>query len=147
MGKRNLQKYKKAIEAIDIAIKIVPESTEYISEAVIFNIEAKKFSDAEKLCKKLIELNDKFIFAYIKLAEIYVKQIRFSDALENIDKILELDINTPEAYIMKAKIYKENKLYEQAIDFVKQAITLSPDTNEYYALIADIYYINNLSLL
>lgn len=135
--------WEKAIEAIDIAIKIVPESTEYISEAVIFNIEAKKFSDAEKLCKKLIELNDKFIFAYIKLAEIYVKQKRFSDALENIDKILELDINTPEAYIMKAKIYKENKLYEQAIDFVKQAITLSPDTNEYYALIADIYYINN----
>lgn len=135
--------WEKAIESIDLAIKIIPESTEYVSEAVIFNIEAKRFSEAEKLCKRLIELNDKFIFAYIKLAEIYVCQKRFSDALENIDKILELDINTPEAYIMKAKIYKENKLYSQAIEFVKQAITLSPDTNEYYALIADIYFINN----
>lgn len=134
--------WEKAIEAIDCAIKIVPVSMEYISEAVSFNLEAKKFSEAEKLCKRLIELNDKYIFAYIKLAEIYVSQKRFSEALENIDKILELEINTPEAYIMKAKIYQANKLYEQAVEFVKQAISLSPDTNEYYKLIADIYYTN-----
>ena len=134
--------WEKAIEAINLAMKLSPMSMEYISEAVIFNFEAKKFSDAEKLCKKLIEFNDKFIFAYIKLAEIYVEQKRFSEALENIDKILELDMNTPEAYIMKAKIYRENKLFEQAIEFVKQAITLSPDSNEYYAMVADIYFDN-----
>ena len=132
--------WEKAIEAINLAMKIVPDSLEYISEAVTFNFEGKNFSEAEKLCKKLIELNDKFIFAYINLAEIYVKQKRFSEALENIDKILELDINTPEAYIIKAKIYRENKLYDQAIEFVKQAITLSPDSNEYYEMVADIYF-------
>lgn len=134
--------WEKAIESINIALKIVPDSMEYMSEAVIFNYEAKCFSETEKLCKKLIELNDKYIFAYIKLAELFVVQKRFSEALENIDKIIELDMNTPEAYIMKAKIYRENKLYEQAIDFIKQAITLSPDTNDYYSLIADIYFEN-----
>ncbi len=134
--------WEKAIESINLAIKVAPETMEYISEAVAFNLEANNFSETEKLCKNLIELNDKYIFAYIKLAEVYVKQKRFSEALENIDKILELDINTPEAYIMKAKIYRENKLYEQAIDFIKQAITLSPDSNEYYTMIANIYYEN-----
>ena len=54
--------WEKAIEAINLAMKIVPDSLEYISEAVTFNFEGKNFSEAEKLCKKLIELNNKFIF-------------------------------------------------------------------------------------
>ena len=134
--------WEKAIESINLAIKYNPDSMEYKSEAVSYNIEAKNYSDAEKLSKELLEQDEKYIFAYIKLAEIYVAQKRFSEALENIDKILTYDINIPTAYIMKAKIYSANQLYDQAIEFAKQAIVLSPDNNEYYTFIADTYYKN-----
>ena len=134
--------WEKAIEAINLAIKYNPDSKEYLSEAVTYNFEDGNLSDAENLCKKLLEKDEKYIFAYIKLAEIYVKQKRFSDALENIEEIFKYDINTPVAYFMKAKIYAANKLYEQAVEFAKQAITLSPDSNEYYKFIADLYYSN-----
>lgn len=135
--------WEKAIETIDLAIKCNPDSLEYLSEAVSFNIEAKRYEEAEKRCREILEKNDKYIFAYIKLTEIYVKQKRFSEALENIEITLKYDINTPSAYIMKAKIYLSNKLYDQAIEFAKQAITLEPDNNEYYSFIADIYYRNH----
>lgn len=135
--------WEKAIESINLAMKYNPDSMEYISEAVSYNIEAKNYNEAEKLCLELIKREENFIFAYIKLTEIYVKQRRYSEALENIEITLKYDINTASAYIMKAKIYLANKLYEQAIEFAKQAITLAPDNNEYYTFIADIYYKNH----
>ncbi|MCR5260361.1 MAG: tetratricopeptide repeat protein [Candidatus Gastranaerophilales bacterium] len=134
--------WEKAIESINLAKKYKPDSMEYISEAVLYNFSAKNYSEAESLCKRLIELDERYIFAYIKLTEIYVAQRRFSEALENIEIILKYDINIPTAYIMKAKIYLANKLYEQAIEFARQAISLQPDNNEYYTFIADIYYEN-----
>lgn len=135
--------WEKAIESINLAIKYNPDSMEYISEAVTYNIESKNFQDAEKLCRDLIEKDEHFIFAYIKLTEIYVKQRKYSEALENIEITLKYDINTASAYIMKAKIYLANKLYEQAIEFAKQAISLDPDNNEYYTFVADTYYKNH----
>lgn len=134
--------WDKAIENINLAKKLKPESKEYLSEAITYNMEAKKYSEAEALCKQLIELDEHFIFAYIKIAEIYVIQKRFSEALENIEIILKYDINTPAAYMMKAKIYHSNKLDEQAIDFAKQAIEFDPYNNENYQFIADVYFEN-----
>lgn len=135
--------WEKAIDSINLARKYNPNSMEYISEALCYNMEIKNYSDAEKLGKLLIEKDEHFIFAYIKLTEIYVAQRRFSEALENIEIILKYDINTPSAYIMKAKIYLANKLYEQAVDFAKQAIALKPEDNESYTFVADIYYEDN----
>lgn len=135
--------WEKALESINLAMKYNPNSMEYISEAVSYNIEEKNYEEAEKLCLELINRDKNFIFAYIKLTEIYVKQKRYSEALENIEITLQYDINTASAYIMKAKIYLANKLYEQAVDFAKQAAVLEPDNNEYYTFIADIYYKNH----
>lgn len=134
--------WEKAIESINAAMKYNPDSMEYKSEAVTYNIESKNYSEAEKLAKELIAQDENYIFAYIKLTEIYVAQKRFSEALENIETILKYDINTPSAYILKAKIYLANKLYDQSIEFAKQAITLSPDNNEYYIFVADAYFEN-----
>ncbi len=134
--------WEKAIETIDLAMKYNPDSLEYKSEAVSYNISAKKYDVAEKLCKEILQKEENYIFAYIKLTEIYVKQKRFSEALENIEITLKYDINTASAYMMKAKIYLANKLLEQSIEFAKQAILLEPDNNEYYLFLADVYYKN-----
>lgn len=134
--------WDKAVETINLAIKYNDSSIEYLTEAVLYNISAEKYSDAEKLCLKILEKDKNYIFAYIRLSEIYVKQRRFSEALECIDKTLELDVNTDTAYIMKATIYKENELFEQAIEAVQYAISLAPDKIEYYIFIADLYYLN-----
>lgn len=134
--------FEKAVETVNLALQYNPDSMEYKSEAVQYNIESEKFDVAEKLCRELIAADEHFIFAYIKLTEIYVKQKRYSEALENIEITLKYDLNTPSAYFMKAKIYYANKLYDQAVDFVKQAITLEPTNNEYYLFVADIYYDN-----
>jgi len=138
---KKLSWWEKAIESINLAMKYNPDSVEYMSEAVLDNISAGNYSDAETLCLKILEKDSKYIFAYIKLTEIYVNQKRYSDALENIDKTLELDVNTDTAYIMKAKIYKENELFDQAIEYANRAISLAPDKNEYYIFIADLYYL------
>ena len=139
---KKLSWWDKAIETINHALKINPYSLEYLSEAVTYNIAANKLSNAENLCFKIIELDNKYIFAYTALTEIYVKQKRYSEALEYIDKTLELDLNTDSAYIMKATIYKNNKLYDETIEAVKNAISLAPDKIDYYLFAADLYYLN-----
>lgn len=139
---KKLAWWEKAIEHINLAMKYNPDSLEYMSEAVSDNISAGNYSEAEALCHKILEKDSRYIFAYIKLTEIYINQKKYSEAFENIDKTLELDINTDSAYIMKAKIYKENELYEQALECARHAISLAPDKNEYYIFTADLYYLN-----
>jgi len=139
---KKLAWWEKALETINLAIKYNPNSIEYMSDAITYNISSGNYSEAEDLCFRILKKDPNYIFAYVSLTEIYVKQRKFSEALENIEKTLELDINTDTAYIMKATIYRENELFDQAIESAKRAISLAPDKNEYYIFIADLCYLN-----
>ncbi len=137
---KKLSWWEKAIETIEKALAIRPESLEYLSELTVYYYESKFYGDVKKICKKILEKDDKFLFAYIMLGKVYSLSKDYKTALKNLDKAIELDKNSHEAYFAKAKIMKETELKITAIDNAKIAVSIAPDKVEYFEFIAQCYF-------
>lgn len=137
---KKLNWWEKAIESIEKAIAIKPASLEYLSELAVYYYEAKFYGDTKKVCKKIIDIDNKYLFAYILLGKVYVITKDYKTALKYLDKAIEYDKNSPEAYYLKALVLKESDLKGTAIDNAKMAVAIAPDKVEYYEFIAQCNY-------
>lgn len=137
---KKLSWWEKAIESIEKAIALKPSSLEYLSELAVYYYEAKFYGDTKKVCKKIIEIDNKYLFAYILLGKVYVVTKDYKSALKYLDTAIEYDKNSHEAYYLKAIVLKESELKGTAIDNAKIAVAISPDKVEYYEFIAQCNY-------
>lgn len=137
---KKLSWWEKAIETIEKALSLKPASLEYLSELAFYYYEAKFYGDTKKICKKIIDIDNKYLFAYIMLGKVYVITKDYKNALKYLDAAIEYDKNSHEAYYLKAKVLKESDLKGTAIDTAKIAVSLSPDKLEYYEFIAQCNY-------
>lgn len=137
---KKLSWWEKAIETINKALDIRPKSLEYLSELAVYYYEAKFYGDTKKICKKIIDIDNKFLFAYIMLGKVYFLNKDYKAALINLDKAIELDKNADEAYFVKAQILKETNVKVTALDNAKIAVSIAPNKVEYFEFIAQCYY-------
>lgn len=137
---KKLSWWEKAIETIEKAISLKPHSLEYLSELAFYYYEAKFYGDTKKICKKIIDIDNKYLFAYIMLGKVYVITKDYKNALKYLDAAIEYDKNSHEAYYLKARVLKESELKGTAIDTAKIAVSIAPDKVEYYEFIAQCNY-------
>lgn len=132
--------YQKAIECLQEALFVKPESLEYLSELANCYCEIERYQVAQDILTKVLYLNKHFIYAHLLMAKINLKQGKYQAALKIVENTLKLDNSAAEAYKYKSIIYAAQGLKQRSIENAKIALSLQPSNHEYYAFLAKLYF-------
>lgn len=99
-----------------------------------------KFEDALPLLNQAIELDPKFVDAYISRSFTYGKMGQVSNALKDAQKALELNPNNEIAYNNRGFLYLRLGQYDKAIADFSKAVALNPDDEAAWANRAEAYW-------
>ena len=89
-------------------------------------LKKKNYESAKLYFKKVIELNPRFIHAYIDLSGIYAAAGNYHDAISALRKAVEYDPDFDRLYYLIAKYsYKVND-FKRAIGTIEKAIQINP---------------------
>ncbi|MBD2122240.1 lipopolysaccharide assembly protein LapB [Trichocoleus sp. FACHB-262] len=98
-------------------------------------LEAKQYSEAERIWRQVIQLDPKLLDAYIKLGVVLHDQGRLEEAISAFRKSVELNPHEIFGYLKIADILYEQGKVDQAIITYHQAIAVNPSfTNSYERL-------------
>lgn len=112
---------------------------EYLSELAEIEIKQKRYDDARKLLQEILEINDKYIYAYIAIAKINFELKAFSEVFEAAQNIIELDSNNPEGYYYNAIALFEQGDKNFAIESLKKSISLDVNNAMLYIKMSEFY--------
>ena len=132
--------YKEAIENLQQALFIKPESLEYLSELADCYVEKGDLKVAQDIVSKVLYLNKHFIYAHLLKAKIELKQGDYQTALKIVENVLKLDNSSAEAYKFLSMIYAAQGLKNKSIESAKTAVTLQPANKDYYVYLAKLYF-------
>jgi tetratricopeptide (TPR) repeat protein len=137
---KEIPMYKDAIEALQQALFIKPESLEYLSELADCYCEQEQYQTAQDILTKVLYLNNKFIYAHLLMAKINIRQKKYTIATKIISNAIKLDNSSAEAYKYQAMIFAAQGLKHRSIESAKIAVSLSPSDHKYYGYLAKLYY-------
>lgn len=132
--------YKEAVECLQNALNLKPESLEYLSELADCYCELGEYQVAQDIVTKVLYLNKHFIYAHLLQAKINIKQKRYNEAAKIVNNAIKLDSSCAEAYKYQADIYAAQGLKNRSIESAKTAVSLRPDEHSYYAFLAKLYF-------
>ena len=132
--------YKDAINYLQQALFIKPESLEYLSELADCYAETGDYKVAQDIIAKVLYLNKHFIYAHLLKAKIELKQGEYQTALKIVENVLKLDNSSAEAYKYLSMIYAAQGLKNKSIEAAKTAVTLQPANKDYYVYLASLYF-------
>lgn len=118
--------YNEAIECLQNALNIKPQSLEYLSELADCYCETGQFQTAQDIATKVLYLNKHFIYAHLLQAKINIKQKRYNEALKIINNAIKLDNSCAEAYKYQAEVFAAQGLKNRSIESAKIAVSLQP---------------------
>jgi tetratricopeptide (TPR) repeat protein len=123
----------------------------YISLGVI-RLKQEKYSDAEILLKKALELNEFKIFVNHYLGILYTKLKNYKEAEDRFNKHLQYSPNEYSSYLNLGIIYTADHKTDKAIEMFKKALEIHPNYPQAYYNWAQIYiskqdYLEALRLL
>lgn len=137
---KEIPMYNEAIEALQQALFIKPESLEYLSELADCYCELENYSTAQDIATKVLYLNNRFIYAHLLMAKINLRQKKYDQAAKIVENTIKLDNNCAEAYKYKAMIFAAQGLKYRSIENAKIAVSLNPSDHKYYAFLAKLYF-------
>ena len=137
---KEIPMYNEAVESLQQALFIKPDSLEYLSELADCYCEIGKFQIAQDIATKVLYLNNKFIYAHLLMAKIFIKQKKYDAAQKVVENIIKLDNSCAEAYMYKSKIFAAQGLKYRSIESAKIAVSLQPSNHKYYAFLAKLYF-------
>lgn len=132
--------YNEAIDCLQCAINIKPESLEYLSELADCYCETEQYKVAEDIVTKVLYLNKHFIYGHLLNAKLKLKQKKYNDAAKIVSNAIKLDNSCAEAYKYQAEIYATQGLKNRSIESAKIAVSLCPQEATYYAFLAKLQY-------
>ncbi|MDD5687721.1 MAG: tetratricopeptide repeat protein [Elusimicrobia bacterium] len=88
---------------------------------------------------KAIELDPKYIEAYIMRGFAYFEKDLYDKAIENYTKVIEINPKNAESYRMRGLVYERKKLYVDAIKDFSKLIKLNPKFAIAYSIRGDAY--------
>lgn len=132
--------YKEAIECLQNALNLKPESLEYLSELADCYCELGEYQIAQDIVTKVLYLNKHFIYAHLLQAKINIEQKKYNEAAKIVNNAIKLDSSCAEAYKYQADIYAAQGLKNRSIESAKTAVSLRPDEHSYYAFLAKLYF-------
>ncbi len=98
--------------------------------------EDEQFTQAERKFKQIIEIDNKYVKAYIWLADTYRQLRQLNDAKVNYFKAVNIDLQNSEPQLKLGLLYLETKNFKKAIDQFKNIMRLNenvPKVKFYYA--------------
>ncbi len=137
---KEIPMYKEAIDSLQQALFIKPESLEYLSELADCYCELGKYQVAQDIITKVLYLNKHFIFAYLLQAKMNIKQNKYTEAAKIVDNTIKLDSSCAEAYKYMAVICAAQGLKNKSIENAKIAVSLQPSNHKYYAFLGKLYF-------
>lgn len=137
---KEIPMYKDAIEALQQALFIKPESLEYLSELADCYCEQEQYQTAQDILTKVLYLNNRFIYAHLLMAKINIKQKKYTLATKIINNAIKLDNSSAEAYKYQSMVFAAQGLKHRSIESAKIAVSLCPSDHKYYGYLAKLYY-------
>jgi tetratricopeptide (TPR) repeat protein len=99
---------------------------------------------------KAIQLNPKYVDAYLKRGESYFNKNQINEALFDYKKVLELKPDYAEAYAQRGRICQERNNIEKSLEFFTKSIEINPDNPDTLYdrgnIYADILWKDSLAL-
>jgi len=111
--------------------KVTPlSSTNYRNQYKLANAyyeSGEFYVEAEERYRRAIELNDKFLEAYVNLGALVEELNRPDEAIELLKKALELDPDNCKARSNLANVYYHQKKYPDSMYQLRQALAADPE--------------------
>ena len=97
-------------------------------------------ANSEKAFRKSIEVSqERYSFAYIGLAELFLKAGRFADAAPLARKAIEIDAKSWQAQSELARALLGLQRYSEAEPSAVAAVALQPDNETLYLILANVH--------
>lgn len=123
--------YDKALEFYNKQIEIEDDDYYYINRGWCY-ISLNRYEEAKNDFETIIETNDKNIYAYNGLGNVYKYEENYEDAIEYFKKILEIDDTYKYAYRDIGECYEELDKLDKSEEYYTQAIIKFPDDETFY---------------
>ena len=124
---------------IKMALALNPDSLDYLSDLAEIKIEQKDYENAKKTIEKMLELNEKYIYAHIALSKINVALKDFDAVFDCAQSIIKLDQSCPEGYYYNALSLFESGDKDFAVASLKKAISLDLNNHLLYLKMSEFY--------
>jgi len=112
----------------------------YYLQATLANNNGK-YDEAIEFFKKTISLNDRFVYAYIDLANVYYMKGLYDNEINLLKKAVELDPNNADVFYYLAGAFEDKELYDLAITAYNKALELSPEDKDTIYNLAILYIV------
>lgn len=136
---KELSLYDLAKDSIELAIKLNPDSLDYLGELVEVQLELKNYEEALETAEQILSLNEKYVYAYVAIAKINLAKKDFEAVFEAAQNIIELDSNSPEGYYYNALALFAQGDKDFAIESLKKAISLDLTNAMLYVKMSEFY--------
>ncbi|MCB9284391.1 MAG: tetratricopeptide repeat protein [Lewinellaceae bacterium] len=100
----------------------------------------RNYREAEKYCRKIIELDPSYAFAYNALANVLRHTSRDEEAISYYQKAIQLDPTVGYYYNNLGICYGKNEQYEEAAEQYEKAIEIDPTAVRSYSNLGRAYY-------
>ncbi len=134
-----IKDYGEAIKNIRKAIRINPLDLKYQNVAGILNIRLNKLSEAEKIYRKILVVDEKYYDALFNLGYIFTHRGDYPEALKYYERVVILYPHYHEVHNATGNIYRLMKDYDKAFDYIYKALELNPRSAMATGTLAEIY--------
>lgn len=125
-------KYKEAIRAYTNYLITNPDHTKTLYNRGRAYEELGRIDNAKADFNKIIDVDPKYINAYLGLAKLSYNENNYNRVLHFTGKALELNNNSAQAHFLSARASHQLGFTEQALEGYNNAITIDKDFGEAY---------------
>ncbi|MBQ8475985.1 tetratricopeptide repeat protein, partial [bacterium] len=136
---KELKLYKNALEILERALKLYPESNYYKLEIIDLLIDEKRYDDALKLIDEVMEKFPNYACIYNSKTRVYYRLKDYEKALDSIETCIRLDNKNAESFYFRGLILNDIQRFEDAKNSIYEAIKLNPTIAKYYYQMARSY--------
>lgn len=113
-------------------------SAEFLSNKVDILLHQKKYNEAEKLLKELLQTDVNNTNYLLQLGHLYMEQKRNDEAEKMFNNVIAISPDDDRAYYYKGHLYFNMDRYQNAEELAREAVRLDPQYAENYTLLANI---------
>ncbi len=130
----NKEKYDKALENFEIALKIIPGDMETLKRIGQCYLQKEDEAKAEKYLKLALEKDaeKKDVGTRVNLLNMYWSQERWDDVIDYSYQILEIDSTRTDVIDKIALSYQQKNMDEEAIAAWAKVIAANPDNPDFH---------------
>ncbi|GEM_PF-5337047 len=138
VGHRDVGEPEAAIECLEKAVRLAPQSTVYQIELAETLREAGQFEEAIAAYEKVLEGEPDFPEALEGLVDVALAQGDIERAERNARRLAGIDRDSPRSWWLRGRVHRERHRLEKAIEALTHAVELDPECSEARRLLGQI---------